>query len=214
MLFMLKNIYWNFKDKKYQFWYLDIYLYFFYKKYKFDKEYFLKSNIQMNLHKHVKKRGVNSILEIGTYEGLASIWFAKKYIANKNSKLHIVDPFFLDDQTTEMSNNTEQNFLFNFSRFQNNKVNFYKQTSDNFFKNCDSIFSFIYIDGSHELDTIARDLINADKHLSKDGIIWCDDYKKSTVKCYIPINKFLEKNSNRYEVIFKDYQIAFKKIQD
>lgn len=212
MIKFLRIIYWQFKDKKYRGWFVNAYLKFFYRKFSYTKIYFFQSNIQKNLYKFIKKNNKNNILEIGTYEGLASIWLAKKYLNNKLSSLTIVDPFMVKDRTTDMKNYTEDIFKLNFEKFQNNKIKFYKNTSDDFFKFNTQKFNLIYIDGSHELDDIKKDLENSDLCLEKGGIIWCDDYKKSTVDCYIPIDEFLRKNKNRYKVIFKDYQIAFQKI--
>ena len=104
---IIKKYYWRLKDK-----YLDFYNILFYKNYKFEKTYFLKSDLQKNLNKYLEKNK-NTILEIGSYEGLASIWFARKYLKFKTSTLDIVDPFFLDDSTTAMSKNTLSNFLHN-----------------------------------------------------------------------------------------------------
>ena len=43
--------------------------------------------------------------------------------------------------------------------------------SDNFFKLNNKKYNFIYIDGSHELEDIKNDLINADNHLLENGIL-------------------------------------------
>lgn len=202
----MKKYYWRLKNL-----YLDRYSQIFYKNYKFKKTYFIKSDLQKNMHKFVNKNSRNHILEIGTYEGLASIWFAKKYLKHINSTLTIVDPFFSDDNTTNMLEDTELNFQKNFTKFKSSKTIYHKLTSDEFFKNNESLYNFIYIDGSHELEDIKKDLINSDKHLAKNGIIWCDDYGKTTKDCYIPINDFFEENKDKYERIYKGYQIAYKK---
>lgn len=203
---LIKKYYWRLKDK-----YLDFYNLLFYKNFRFEKTYFFKSDLQKNLHKYLRN-DKNTILEIGTYEGLASIWLAKKYLKYKTSSLDIVDPFFLDDSTTEMANNTESNFLYNLARIKSKKITFHKTTSDDFFSSNKKIYNFIYIDGSHELEDIKKDLNNADKYLTVNGIIWCDDYGKKKVDCYIPIDEFYSDNQHRYEIVFKDYQIAFKKL--
>ena len=202
---IIKKYYWRLKDK-----YLDFYNILFYKNYKFEKTYFLKSDLQKNLNKYLGKNK-NTILEIGSYEGLASIWFARKYLKFKTSTLDIVDPFIITDKTTEMLINTEENFLYNYSKIKSNKIKFFRMKSDDFFKLNNKKYNFIYLDGSHELDDITNDLINADKHLLENGIIWCDDYGKKSLDCYIPIDNFYEKNKDRYEIIFKNYQIAFRK---
>lgn len=204
---IIKKYYWRLKDL-----YLEIYLKIFYKSFKYKKNYFLKSDIQKNIHKFINKNSTNNILEIGTYEGLASIWFAKKYLKNPGSTLTIVDPFFPDDKTTNMLQDTETNFQKNFAKIKSSKISFYKSTSDEFFKNTKKSFNFVYIDGSHELEDIKKDLFNSDKCLEKNGIIWCDDYGKKSMNCFIPIDEFFEENKDRYKILFKGYQIAYKKI--
>tara|TARA_B000000609_G_scaffold129631_1_gene103927 strand:- start:440 stop:1066 length:627 start_codon:yes stop_codon:yes gene_type:complete len=206
MINKFKTIFWRVKD-----YYFSRYSKIFYSEYKFNKNYFIKSDIQKNLHKYIDKRKKNFFLEIGTYEGLASIWFAKKYLSSVESYLDIVDPFIITDKTTEMLINTEENFLYNYSKIKSNKIKFFRMKSDDFFKLNNKKYNFIYLDGSHELDDITNDLINADKHLLENGIIWCDDYGKKSLDCYIPIDNFYEKNKDRYEIIFKNYQIAFRK---
>ncbi len=203
---LIKKYYWRLKDK-----YLDYYNILFYKNYKFEKTYFLKSDLQKNLNKYLGKNK-NTILEIGSYEGLASIWFARKYLKFKTSTLDIVDPFFLDDSTTAMGKDTLSNFLHNFKLIKSEKITFHKSTSDEFFASNKKKYNFIYIDGSHELKDIEKDLNNADKFLLINGIIWCDDYGKKSMDCYIPMDEFYMKNRERYEIIYKNYQIAFRKI--
>ena len=202
----IKKIYYLLKDK-----YFDYYLPFFYKKFKYTEAFFFKSDIQTNLHKFLDKNKVNAILEIGTFEGLASIWFSKKYLSSKNSNLDIVDPFFISDTTTDVQDMTLKNFEYNYSKFKSDKTKFFKTTSDNFFLKNKKQYDFIYIDGSHELEDIQKDLENADKALINGGIIWCDDYLKPP-NCKIPMDEFYENNKDRYKIIFKNFQIAFKKI--
>ena len=206
MIKKFRTIFWRLKD-----YYFSKYSKIFYRNYKFNKNYFIKSDIQKNLHKYLDKKTNNFMLEIGTYEGLASIWFAKKYLSSIESHLDIVDPFISSDKTTEMLSDTEENFIYNYSKIKSDNVSFYKMKSDNFFKLNNKKYNFIYIDGSHELEDIKNDLINADNHLLENGIIWCDDYGKKSLDCYIPIDSFYEENKDRYKIIFKNYQIAFRK---
>ena len=205
---ILKKYYWRLKDI-----FLHKYLIFFYRSYQYKKNYFFNSDIQNNIHKFVNKNSKNHILEIGTYEGLASIWFSKKYLKNSASTLTIVDPFFLEDKTTAILEDTQINFQKNYNIFRSSQTKYYKLTSDEFFKNNKELYNFIYIDGSHELEDIKNDLINSDKCLEKNGIIWCDDYSKTSLDCFIPINEFFEDNKDRYRLLFKSYQIAYKKVE-
>ena len=93
------------------------------------------------------------------------------------------------------------------------KITVHKTISDKFFENNQKIFSFIYIDGCHELDYIKRDMVNSFKVLKKDGIMWMDDYGGGNAPnlCKIPMNNFLEEYKGKYTIIHKNYQLAIKK---
>jgi hypothetical protein len=88
-----------------------------------------------------------------------------------------------------------------------------KITSDIFFKNNKKTYNFIYIDGSHEVDFIERDMENSFKVLEKNGIMWMDDYNGGDgIQIKNIMNKFLEKYKNEYELIHQGYQLAIKKL--
>jgi len=81
----------------------------------------------------------NKILEIGSFEGLSSVFFADNFIDNQNSNLTCVDPFLTinnNDHSQFLKNNEEMNFDYNILICKNShKITVHKITSDIFFKN-------------------------------------------------------------------------------
>ena len=158
----------------------------------------------------------NKILEIGCFEGLSSVFFADNFLDNPNSSLTCVDPFLSinnNDHCVFLQNNEEMNFDFNISNCKNSdRITIHKITSDIFFENNNQTYNFIYIDGSHEVDFIKRDMENSFNILEKNGIMWMDDYGGGDgIKIKNTMNTFLEKYEGNYEVIHKGYQLAIKK---
>ena len=85
----------------------------FFRKLRYSRGYFLNSDLRKNLHRFLSNKSIQSFLEIGTFEGLASFWINKKYIKNNGSHI-IVDPLTdVIDVTTDVDMINEENFYFN-----------------------------------------------------------------------------------------------------
>jgi predicted O-methyltransferase YrrM len=186
-------------------------------KYKYSKDWFLHSEIKHKLLNILDLNNINTILEIGCYEGLSSVFFADNLLNHKESSLTCVDPFLNinnNDHSSLLQNNEENNFDHNIKICNNSeKIKILKITSDDFFLNNNLIFNFIYIDGCHESDYITRDMENSFKILDKNGIMWMDDYKGGDgIKIKNTMNNFLEKYKGQYKIIHKGYQLAIQKI--
>ena len=117
----------------------------------------------------------NHILEIGSYEGLSSVYFADNLLDKQSSTLTCVDPFLTinnNDHQELLKNFEEQNFDYNIQVCKNSdKISIHKITSDSFFETNNKTYNIIYIDGCHECDFIIRDMENAFKVLDKNGIM-------------------------------------------
>lgn len=183
--------------------------------YKFTKEWFFKTEIKKNILNILDNSQKNTILEIGCYEGLSSVFFADNLLNNYNSSLTCIDPFLTinnNDHENLLKNNQEYNFDYNIKKCKNSeKITVHKITSDDFFKINNKKFNFIYIDGSHQCENIKRDINNSFNYLLTNGIMWMDDYlcndgiKKT-------IDDTLEKYKDEYKIIHKGYQIAIMKL--
>ena len=66
--------------------------------YKYTKTWFLASDIKSKLLNVIDPHIKHSILEIGCYEGLSSVFFADNLLDHPDSSLTCVDPFMNDQQ--------------------------------------------------------------------------------------------------------------------
>jgi predicted O-methyltransferase YrrM len=184
--------------------------------YKYSQSWFLNSEIKDLLLNFIDKSTKNTVLEIGCFEGLSSVFFADNLLDNQNSTLTCVDPFLSinnNDHKDLLLNNEELNFDYNISVCKNSeKILVKKITSDIFFLNNDKKYNFIYIDGCHESDFIMRDMENSFNVLENNGIMWMDDYSGGDgIRIKNTMNNFLEKYKGQYYIIHKGYQLAIKK---
>lgn len=185
--------------------------------YKYSQSWFLHSEIKHLLLNFINKTTKNTILEIGCFEGLSSVFFADNLLDNPNSTLTCIDPFLTinnNDHKDLLLNNEELNFDYNISVCKNSeKILVKKITSDIFFLNNNKKYNFIYIDGCHESDFIIRDMENSFNVLENNGIMWMDDYSGGDgIQIKNAMNTFLEKYKDQYNIIHKGYQLAIIKI--
>jgi len=182
--------------------------------YRFTKTWFLESELSKKLLFFVPTNKKHNVLEIGCYEGLSSVYFSDTILSDSESTLTCVDPFLNVDDNDHghlLQNKEEENFDYNISNSKNfHKITVFKVTSDEFFALNTKYFDFIYIDGCHLTEIVARDVENSFKFLEKNGIIWMDDYVYPP--CKIAIDKFLEIHKNEYVIIHEGYQLAIRKI--
>lgn len=105
--------------------------------YKYNKRWFLGSEIKAKILNFVDTTKMNTILEIGCYEGLSSVFFADNLLDHSKSSLTCVDPFMNfkeNDHKKILKNNEESNFDYNIQICKNNdKIIVNKTTSDLFF---------------------------------------------------------------------------------
>jgi predicted O-methyltransferase YrrM len=185
--------------------------------YKYTQTWFLTSEIHKLLLNYIDVSTKNTILEIGCFEGLSSVFFADNLLNNPYSSLTCVDPFLNinnNDHSKFLMNNEEKHFDHNIRNCKNaNKIQVHKITSDDFFTTNNKTYNFIYIDGCHECDFITRDMENAFKVLDKNGIMWMDDYLGADgIKIRDTMDRFLDKYKNQYNILYKGYQLAIRKI--
>ena len=141
-------------------------------------------------------------LEIGSYEGNSSICVANLFT---NSKIVCVDNWVgTDEYINHISfSEIEKNFDYNVKEYKS--INKVKVTSDVFFKNNNTNFDAIYIDGYHYGPQVYKDCKNAWEILKNDGLLICDDYiwdfypNFLDSPCYA-INKFLKELKGSYTI--------------
>jgi len=200
------------------------------KKYKFTETWF-DSMIPMWEQVFNSYQNIENILEIGCYEGRATVWLCENVLINKtkNYQYDIVDTFkgSLDEsgmegtkKRLEEENFIENNFNYNISFFPHINFNIYKGFSQYVLPTFEikEKYDFIYIDASHRADDTFVDVYFAHKLLKKGGILIFDDYGWKDPKNLHLVNSpqlgvevFNTMYDNEYQVIFKGYQVGFIK---
>ena len=156
-----------------------------------------------------------NILEIGSYEGLSTVFFLSTL---RNSHVTCVDPFSdFEENKDKNFNEVYENFLFN-TREYSKRVKLFKGISDDYFKNqSNDLFDIVFIDGSHYAENVFRDAINSFNKLKKGGIIIFDDFlwqyhNDPNQNPIGGIKKFLSRNFFNLKIVSISYQIIIMKI--
>ncbi len=170
-------------------------------------------------------------LEIGCFEGLATIWLLRNILIDKTSQIYCIDTFegsskISNHLTTAEALNYDK-FTGSYERFMNNirsyidKVIILKGYSNQILKNVtitDNKYDFIYIDASHRSRHVLEDAILAFPLLKLNGIMIFDDYLMGDINDLqnpkIGIDCFLKCYTGCYELLFMNYQIAIRKTSD
>ena len=123
----------------------------------------------------------HTVIEIGSFEGLSSVWILNNLLDNKESQLYCIDTF---EGSVEMDQSLVDSL---YERFQNNiqttnKVNqvvvqrgFSQRELPKLIVK-DIKADFIYIDGSHLAKDVLTDAVMAWQMLASGGTMIFDDY--------------------------------------
>jgi len=155
-----------------------------------------------------------NFLEVGCYEGQASVWLME----NTTAKLTVIDTF---EGSKEHDKQFEKTLL---NRFTENiaphekRVEVLVGTSREHLKRLENdSYDFIYIDGSHQASDVLEDAVLAFPLLRKNGIMIFDDYTWGLgMEHYdIPvfgIDAFLAVYGNQLKVLEKNSQVIISKM--
>ena len=127
---------------------------------------------------------IKSILEIGCYEGRATIWLCENVLTDSSKIYHydIVDTFGGSEVESGMETTMEllandndaieKTFRHNISFFNNANFNIHKGISQNVLPTFEPVekYDFIYIDASHRADDTFVDAYYAHKMLKKGAL--------------------------------------------
>lgn len=206
-------------------------MYHFDKKYIFNEKWF-DVNIPLwnELFSKYDKENIESILEIGCYEGRSTVWLCENVlnVATNKYKYHIIDTFGGSITESGMKSSLERlqkdediiekNFIHNTSFFSNIEFNIHKGISSSVLPNLENKFDLIYIDGSHKSDDTFVDAYYSSKLLNTNGLLIFDDFGwKDTNNSHINhspesgINLFIQLNSDKYHIVYVGYQVILMK---
>lgn len=159
-----------------------------------------------------------NILEIGSWEGASSLFMLNHF---PNSLLTCVDTWKGADEHALLDmERVEDNFDANTFEFKN-RLNKYKNSSLSFFVNnpAQSIYDIIYVDGSHYVDDVLMDALNAFRMLKVGGVLIFDDYlwseyKKSADNPALGINNFINIKRDEIQIVSVYFQVILIKTKN
>jgi hypothetical protein len=184
-------------------------------------------NLTAELKKSIESLYPNPIsdtmicVEIGSFEGRGSILIHDHLCRNASSKLLCIDPF--DDEYVK--GNSQMAF---WNKACNGQLNRFRTNTSGYSKiiECigtsdtqipilvDNSVDFCYIDGDHSPDQVYKDAVNIFPKIKDGGIILFDDYLWSVngIITRIGIDLFLKEYEGSYTLLFKNWQLAIKKL--
>ncbi len=200
-------------------------------KYKFTESWF-DGMIPLWEQVFTQYQNIENILEIGCYEGRATVWLCENALTDSSKKYQydIIDTFEgslnesgMEGTKTrlEKDNFIENNFKHNISFFPHIDFKIHKGFSQQILPTFEvkEKYDFIYIDASHKADDTFVDAYYAHKLLKKGGIMIFDDFGWKDPSDLHPSNSpqlgieiFNTMYDKEYQVIFHGYQVGFKKI--
>ena len=149
---------------------------------KFSQDWFLKNAKYWDRHivpSYTGKSNLN-FLEIGCFEGRATLWMLENILTNETSKITVMDTFEGSSEHKENGldlSNLKDIFIDNISEYRN-KVKIEQGYSQDILRKYDTReqFDLIYIDGSHHSIDVLEDAVLSFRLLKRGGILAFDDY--------------------------------------
>jgi hypothetical protein len=161
-------------------------------------------------------------VEIGSFEGKGSNIIHNLLCNHNDSVLYCIDPF--DDEYVKGNDKLAfWNYACNgqYSRFKQNtatlsKIVEMRGISDIILPGLDdNSIDFCYIDGDHSPDQVYKDIINMFGKMKNNSIVLFDDYlwDMNGIATKGGIDRFLDEYKDKYELLFKRYQLAIRIIK-
>ena len=158
-------------------------------------------------------------LEIGSFEGMSTIWMLENILTEERSQIFCIDAW------AEWTGDAFVRFVSNINKTGfRDKVHIVKgDSSEELRVFPKEYFDFIYVDGNHDEKAVIKDAIGSFRILKKGGIIAFDDYllgirypnshgsKAMNGSAKKAIDYFIETFKDELDVIHNDYQLWIRK---
>jgi len=177
---------------------------------------YLKESIKKSFEK--PPNGPITCLEIGSFEGKGSLIIQELLCYHRDSRLYCIDPWE-DAYVSNDKRFSEIDHLFigQYDTFLKNTKDIpnifpLRGKSDDMIQNIPCEIDFAYIDGDHSPEQVYKDGINVLKKMKSGGVIVFDDYlwEHNGVKCKDGVDRFLNENTHRYDMIHSDYHVIIR----
>lgn len=149
------------------------------------------------------------LLEIGCYEGRATVWLLENIATHPDATIKCIDPY------------PQASFWKNVLAARSpEKVRLEIALSRNLLRSLPTnTFDFVYVDGSHETVDVLEDAVFSFRLLKRGGIMGFDDYKwkdrafpgaipKPAIKAFLSIYR------RKITVLWKGYQVWIRKDEE
>lgn len=167
-----------------------------------------------------------NFLEVGCFEGRATNYLLENILTGQGCKIHVVDTFAGSTEESGMNWDSEYKFSELYNTFVNNvsensdRVIIHQGESGKVLRRDfdDSMFDFVYIDGSHKAPDVLQDAILCHPLLKVGGVMIFDDYGWRDPKNLDPTNSpamgidfFYTAYKLKYDMVFQGYQVGLYK---
>jgi predicted O-methyltransferase YrrM len=160
-------------------------------------------------------------LEIGVFEGRATVWLLENILTNSSSKTVCVDRFIADPETQitqAHAVSAKETFSDNVRKY-GGKVEIHVGASQEVLRKLPlNAFDFVYVDGSHRASNVLEDAVLSFRLMRVGGIMIFDDYgwgnhKGTLLHPKAGIDAFLDVFADQLVILRKEYQVAIRKIE-
>lgn len=160
-------------------------------------------------------------LEIGPFEGKATVWMLENILTGPSSGIVCVDTFEGSDEHKALGVDTKNlldTFMENTKKFKDRIILMHGVSQEvlrkEFFKS--NQFDFVYIDGSHCAPDVLEDAVLSFRLLKKGGLMIFDDYEwkyndDPVESPRLAIDAFLGIFVKEYKLLLKSYQVVIEK---
>ena len=162
-----------------------------------------------------------NFLEIGCYEGKATVWLLEHILTHSTAKITAIDTFegSMEHKQRHLDvSSMYANFMENTEKYRN-KVIVCKGYSQQILRSLSlNSFDFIYVDGSHQATDVLEDTILSWRLLKSGGVLIWDDYawgkgfNNDLMTPKLAIDAFLLINKGNYYLIAKERQVCVIKL--
>lgn len=148
-----------------------------------------------NILAKIDTKNTIKIAEIGVYNGkLSAMWNVELINRNIAYEYYAIDHFNGSDGLTDVS---YENTIFNLSSITTNLKIVRNNSVDESKKHNDGYFDIVYIDASHDYESVKTDLIHWYPKVKNGGIICGDDYSEYWNGVILAVNEFFKKPVNK-----------------